>query len=71
MIIGAQMLKVFLVDFYNFVGSKKFFPLRKPQFIHQGLFIYLPRIASSVATYCTVINEGPAIEVLIIFKAPI
>ena len=31
---------------------------------------YLPRIASSVRT-CTVINESPANEVLIVFKAPI
>ena len=29
---------------------------------------YLPSI---ISTYCTVINEGSAIEVLIIFKAPI
>ena len=37
-------------------------------FVHH--YFYLPRIASSVHS-CTVINEGAANEVLIVFKAPI
>ena len=39
-------------------------------FVNISVYFFKQGIASSVAQY-TVINEGPANEVLVVFKAPI